>query len=146
MMKAMNCFYWMVDQQKTIRLISRRDHCQKFSPSQISDTARGFELTQNLSLGFGESGCAIVIALTSRHHITTTSRRRNYFFLKYCTIVFCATLTVIALKSSQFVPLCKGAFWGIHCSLFECVSLFLESCFCSYGILYRQYWQYSNDQ
>ena len=38
MMMMMNCVCGMVDQQKAFSLISSRDHCQRFSPSRISDT------------------------------------------------------------------------------------------------------------
>ena len=49
----MNCFCGTVDQQKAFSLISSREHCQRFLPSQIFDTPRaGFELAQNLSSGF----------------------------------------------------------------------------------------------
>ena len=40
MMMKINCFCGMVDGRKTISLISSQDHCQRFSPSQISDTSR----------------------------------------------------------------------------------------------------------
>ena len=41
MMKMMmNCFYGIVDQPKEFSLISSRDHCQRSSPSRISDTPR----------------------------------------------------------------------------------------------------------
>ena len=50
MMMIMNCFCGMVDRRKVINLISSLGHCQRFSPSRISDTpGRGFEPAQNLS-------------------------------------------------------------------------------------------------
>ena len=55
MMKMINCFCGMFDQRKAFSLISRLDHCQRSSPSRISDTPRaGFEPAQNLSSGFVE--------------------------------------------------------------------------------------------
>ena len=55
MMMMMNCFCGMVDRRKAVSLISSRDHCQRFSPSWISDTPQaGFEPAQNLSSGFVE--------------------------------------------------------------------------------------------
>ena len=55
MMMMMNCFCGTVDRRKAFRLVSSRDHCQRSSPSQISDTLRvGFEPAQNLSLGLAE--------------------------------------------------------------------------------------------
>ena len=54
-MMVMNCFSGMVDQQKAFSLISSWDHCQRSSPSQISDTPQaGFEPAQNLSSGLVE--------------------------------------------------------------------------------------------
>ena len=65
----MNCSCGMVDQQKAFSLVSSRDHCQRSSPSQISDTLRaGFEPAQNLSSGFIERSCAVVINTTPRRH------------------------------------------------------------------------------
>ena len=55
MMVMMNCFIRMVDQLKTLRLKSSRDHCQRTSLSQISDTLQaGFEPMQSLSSDFVE--------------------------------------------------------------------------------------------
>ena len=51
----MNCYCGMVDRRRAFNLISTRDHCQRSSPSQISDTPRaGFEPAQNLSSDFVE--------------------------------------------------------------------------------------------
>ena len=58
----MNCFCCMVDQRKAFSLISSRDHCQRSSPSRISDTQQaGFEPAQNLSSSFVEWSCAVFI-------------------------------------------------------------------------------------
>ena len=55
MMMMMNCFCGLVDQRKVFSLIFSTDHCQRSSPSQISDTLRaGFEPAQNLSSGLVE--------------------------------------------------------------------------------------------
>ena len=55
LMMMMNCFYGMVDRRKAFSLISSRDHCQRLSPSRISDSPRtGFEPAHNLSSGFVE--------------------------------------------------------------------------------------------
>ena len=67
MMMMMNCFCGTVDRRKAFRLVSSRDHCQRSSPSQISDTLRvGFEPAQNLSLGLAEWNCAVVITTAPR--------------------------------------------------------------------------------
>ena len=55
LMMMINCFRGMVDRQKAFSLISSRDHCQRSSPSRISDTPRaGFEPAQSLSSGLVE--------------------------------------------------------------------------------------------
>ena len=55
MMMMMNCFCGMVDGRKAFSVISSQSHCQRSSPSQISDTPRaGFEPAQNLSSGLVE--------------------------------------------------------------------------------------------
>ena len=67
----MNCFCSVVDRRKAFSLISIRDHCQRSSPSQISDTPRaGFEPAQNLSSGFDEWSCVVVITTTSSSEFT----------------------------------------------------------------------------
>ena len=65
----MNWFCGMVDWQKAFSLISSRDHCQRSSPLQISDTLRaGFEPVQNLSSGLNYWSCAVVITTTPWSH------------------------------------------------------------------------------
>ena len=65
MMMMMNCFCGMVNQRKVFSLISSWDHCQRSSPSRISDTPQaGFEPAQNLSSGLVEWSCAVVITTT----------------------------------------------------------------------------------
>ena len=72
MMMMMNCFCGMVDRRKAFSLISSRDHCQRSSPSRISDTPQaGFEPAQNLSSDFGEWSYAVVITTTPRRHYLT---------------------------------------------------------------------------
>ena len=67
MMMIMNCLCGMVDRRKAFSLISSRDHCQRSSPSRISDTpwAR-FEPAQNLGSGLVEWSCAVVITTTPK--------------------------------------------------------------------------------
>ena len=55
MMMMINCFCSMLDRRKAFSLISSQGHCQRSSPSRISDTPRGgFETAQNLSSGSAE--------------------------------------------------------------------------------------------
>ena len=69
MMMMMNCFCGMVDRRKAFSLISSRDHYQRSSPSQISNTPRaGFEPAQNLTSGLVERSCAVVITTTPWCH------------------------------------------------------------------------------
>ena len=43
---------WLTDERR-LRLIFSRDHCQRFSPSQVSKTLQaGFEPAQNLTSDF----------------------------------------------------------------------------------------------
>ena len=58
-------FCGMVDQRKALSLISSRDHCQRSSQSQISNTPQArFEPAQNLSLDLVVWSCAWVITTT----------------------------------------------------------------------------------
>ena len=69
MMMMMNCLCGMVDRRKAFSLISRRDHCHRSSPSQISDTPRvGLEPALNLSSGLVEWRFAVVITTITRCH------------------------------------------------------------------------------
>ena len=69
MMMMMNCFCGMVDWRKAFSLISSQGHCQRSSPSWISDMPRaGFEPAQDLSSGFVEWSCVVVITTTPRCH------------------------------------------------------------------------------
>ena len=67
----MNCFCGMVDRRKAFSPISSRDHCQRSSPLWISGTSQaGFQPAQNLSSGFVEWSCTVVV--------TTTPQRQNW--------------------------------------------------------------------
>ena len=55
LMMMMNCFCGVVDERKAFGLISSQDHCQRSSPSRISNTPQaGFEPVQYLSSGLVE--------------------------------------------------------------------------------------------
>ena len=65
--ELVNYFCGMVDRRKAISLTSSRNHCQRSSPSRISDMPRtGFEPAQSLSLGLVGWSCAVVITTTPR--------------------------------------------------------------------------------
>ena len=65
----MKCFCGMVDRRKAFSLISSRNHCERTSPLQISDTPlAGFEPAQSLSSGLVEWSCAVVITATPQRH------------------------------------------------------------------------------
>ena len=55
MMMMMNSFCGMVDHWKAFNLISIQDHCQRSSPSRISNASQArFTSVQNLTAGFVE--------------------------------------------------------------------------------------------
>ena len=54
--------------ERHLHLIPSCDHCQRYSPLQISDTSQaGFEPAENLSSDFVELSCAVVVTTTPRH-------------------------------------------------------------------------------
>ena len=56
-------------------------HCQRFLPSQISDTLHaGFEPAQNLSSGFIEWSCAVVITATPGLRLAGGSKKKKRFY------------------------------------------------------------------
>ena len=70
----------MVDQQKTLNFISGQNDCQKFSPSQISNMLQaGFEPALNLSSGFVEGSCAVMITTKARCHKKTKLKQFKEF-------------------------------------------------------------------
>ena len=84
MMMMMNCFCGMVDRRKAFSLISSRGHCQRSSPSRVSNTPRaGFEPAQNLSSDLVEWSCAIMITITPRHHILLERTKNLTKIFKY---------------------------------------------------------------
>ena len=92
MMMIMNCFCCMVDQRKAFSLVSSRDQCQRSSPSRISDSLlAGFWHVQNVSSGFVEWSCAVVITTTPRHH---------QIFLKIQKTLFLAHFPILGQKKS----------------------------------------------
>ena len=81
----------MADRRKAFSLISSRDHCQRSSPSRISDTPRaGFERAQSLSSALVEWSCAVVI--------TTTPQRRFVILRNECNNYYCCSLFLINLR------------------------------------------------
>ena len=80
MLMTMNCFSKMIARRKVFNFISKRDHCQRFSPSQIFDTPRAvFESAQNLSSSLIEWSCAIVRTTTPRCHQKLSSQEALHF-------------------------------------------------------------------
>ena len=86
----MNYFCGMVDRRKALSLISYLDHCQRSSPSWISDTPwAGFEPVQNLSSGFDEWSRAVVITITPTPHVfnfITKETLTHLFTCEFCEI------------------------------------------------------------
>ena len=65
MMMMMNYFCGMVDRRKAFNLISSRGHCQRSSPSRISDMPQArFDPAQNLGSGLVEWSRSVVISTT----------------------------------------------------------------------------------
>ena len=86
-----NFFCGMVDQRMVFSLISNRDHCQRISPSRISNTPRaGFISVQNVGSVFVESSCAVKIITTS-----------HSFWLIFCIICINFTLSSINIFLSK---------------------------------------------
>ena len=74
MMMMMMCFWSMIDRRKAFSVISSRDHCQRSSSSRISNTSWArFEPAQNLSSGFVQWSCAVVIATTPSIYLSNNN-------------------------------------------------------------------------
>ena len=71
-MMIINCFSGMVDRQEVFSLIFSQGHCQRSSPSGISNTPQGgHEPTQILSSGLVEfrRSCIVVITTIPQPHL-----------------------------------------------------------------------------
>ena len=90
----MNCLCGMVDWWNTFSLISSWDRCQRSSPLQISDTPQaGFEPVQNLSSGFVEWSCTVVITTTPRRLIKPGGSHCGHYMSSSAETSFSATKT-----------------------------------------------------
>ena len=80
---------WLTE-ERHLCLISSQDHCQRFSPFQISDMLQAdFLPVQNLSSDFVKWSCAVVITTTPRYHYLIHLCQSNFcddfnIFDKYC--------------------------------------------------------------
>ena len=84
-MMMINCFCGMVDWRMAFSLISSQDHCQRYSPSRISNMQRaGSEPPQKLSSGLVEWSCAVVITTAPQRHVNLVIRilSKKTFFIK----------------------------------------------------------------
>ena len=62
-------FCGIVDWRNVFSFTSSRDRSKRSWPSRISETRQvGFEPTQNLSSGFVEWSCAVIVTSTPRRH------------------------------------------------------------------------------
>ena len=136
MIIMMNCFCGMVYRWKAFSLISGRDHCQRSSPSRISDTPwAGFELVQNRSLGFLEWSCAVVITTVPRRHRCDTNLEdsidsSNFSVRHYFTVIKkdCVTRMyslVVYVKEGLLLHVTyPRKFWGFLLMLLTGFTLF----------------------
>ena len=113
----MNCFCGIVDWRKVLSFIYSRDHCQRSSPSRISDKTRtGFKPAQNTSSGLVEWNCAVAITTTPRHHGSSF-----YIGIKHpCTSkpisILRATLFKVVIKCKTFMSF--STFWALFLKIY----------------------------
>ena len=116
-------FFGMADRRKAISLISKRDHCQKSSPSWIIDMPRaGFEPAKNLNSSFVEWRCAIMISTILRRHGSTTPilllSHYGTFLLELINFAKQFLLTVTIKKILIFGDL-PHVYWNICKSVYD---------------------------
>ena len=74
MIAILSLWWWIV----FVLWLTDERHCQRSSPSRISDTPRaGFQPAQNLSSGLVEWSCAVVITTKILHQICFLSATLN---------------------------------------------------------------------
>ena len=132
MMMMMNCFCGMVDRWKAFSFISSRDHCQRSSPSWISDMPwAGFEPAQNLSSGLVEWSCVVVITTTPRCHWCDSLFRFDFIgkkghnvFPNFFVISYKFYIKVFKVRPFQFPKKANTNVALIIVSCFSCFSSF----------------------
>ena len=98
----MNYFCGMVDWWKAFSLISNRGHCQRSSPSRISDMLwTGCEPAENLISGFVEWICAVVITTMPQCKYTTSI---GIFFCCKFTVIYNSRLLSKHFCLQPFLP------------------------------------------
>ena len=142
----MNCFFGMVDRPKAFSLISSRDHCQRSSPSRISDRPRvGFEPAQSLSSGLVPWSCAVVISTTPwrRPFSEDVWGNRSWFI---CVNSFNIRIEIWRRSQSWFNTITWLTWLSGDCtpSIFFASSwlhyIYTDSSSCTAGILCLQPW------
>ena len=124
-MMVMNYFCGVVDRRKAFSFISSRDHCQRFSPLQISNMLpAGFEPAQNLSSGFVEWSCAVVITTAPRHQTKMDFKQNCYGSWKYYKAATFKSFLHLSYKNTQLLFWCflifswdkhlTDDFWSLH--------------------------------
>ena len=102
MMMIMNCFCGMADRRKVLSLISSWDHCQRFSPSRISNPPRA---------GFGT--CAepefrpslMKLCSSDNQYITAPLKRQRQ--PRQNNNILCKTVWQIYRATSRRMKLCR---------------------------------------
>ena len=112
----MNCSCGMVDRRKAFSPSSSWDHCQRSSPSRISDTrCAGYQPAQNLSSGLVEWNCAV-----GRDNHYTTAPCLFYLFLQI-------------LENKSYRMVCqifiKVIEKALHCKFFPFVNILSAFCY-----------------
>ena len=113
MMMMMNCLSGMVDRRKAFSLISSREHCQRSSPSRISDTPRaGFEPAHNLEFRI----CWMKLCSCDNHykpllftgvyHIFAFHFILLYSHPTHCLKVICKTYHLAIINSAIYRFMC----------------------------------------
>ena len=123
----MSCFLWYGWPTKGVALFPARIIVRDPHLSRISDTPRaGFKPAQNLSSGFDESSCAVVITTTPRSHKGEFIKERYYGHVKLLEISFMSTVLLF-----RVMYVCIGNEKSKNCksnsfieSLTNCESMF----------------------
>ena len=121
-----------------IIIISSREHCQRHSPSRISDTPQaGFETAQNLISGSAEWSCAVVITTTPfLHHLFLPVSPSRHIFCPFEHIFRCSSRKLLILNILKYSNLIYLQYLMVNTkshinqSLFSNVSIRKENSHC----------------
>ena len=127
----------MVDQQKALNLISSRDHCQRFSPSQISNTLRVQEWS--CAVFCWMKLCSTFPPWFNLNYLRLVSNASIYLTYKTCIflfVLFMFSAIIISVLFDDLFSSWKFSLWWSRICIISVFSLFISFIYMSCQTIY----------